>query len=199
MRLYESLDASGCSETREAVLMADNRDDFGKETGRYRCGVDFFVLYTKQGDEYMALGVLGPSSSDKSARSGDIEDHKHRPPESTMDTGCDTLDSPQGRSRSYSTILRNGEATLAFTFPDDADRRALDRHEHLHSAAIASCLGRTSSSTHTSSVSRSVRSRRIGLLTANITLKATGAPGLALTQGWRSSDLGRDSQPDLRR
>ena len=51
MRLYESLDCfSGVlgNKTKAAALMADNRDDYEPETGRYRCGVDFFVLYTKQ-------------------------------------------------------------------------------------------------------------------------------------------------------
>lgn len=50
MKLYESLDCfRGVlgNKTKAAVLMADNRDDFEQETGRYRCGVDFFVLHTK--------------------------------------------------------------------------------------------------------------------------------------------------------
>lgn len=51
MGLCESLDCfRGVlgDKTKAVVLMADNRDDFEPETGRYRCGVDFFVLYTKQ-------------------------------------------------------------------------------------------------------------------------------------------------------
>lgn len=106
------------------------------------------------------------------------------PPESTMDTqDATTLDSPQGREQVVPTILRNGEATLSFNFdPDDADQKSF----------------RTDMNTRTK------RSYRIvfpdenfyqfdayvvgfqigeitpdGLLTANITLKATGAPGFS--------------------
>jgi hypothetical protein len=51
MKLYESLDCfRGVlgNKTKATVLMADNRDDFIQETGRYLCGVDFFVLHTKK-------------------------------------------------------------------------------------------------------------------------------------------------------
>lgn len=34
-----------------AVLMADSRDDYEPDTGRYRCDIDFFVMHHKQKGE----------------------------------------------------------------------------------------------------------------------------------------------------
>ena len=33
---------------KAAILMADSRDDYEPDTGRYRCDVDFFVMHTKK-------------------------------------------------------------------------------------------------------------------------------------------------------
>lgn len=33
---------------KAAVLVADSRDDYEPETGRYRCDVDFFIMHTKK-------------------------------------------------------------------------------------------------------------------------------------------------------
>lgn len=49
--LYNSLDFfRGIlgNKTKSAVLMADSRDDYEPETGRYRCDVDFFIMHTKK-------------------------------------------------------------------------------------------------------------------------------------------------------
>ena len=36
---------------KAAVLMADSRDDYEPDTGRYRCDIDFFVMHHKQKGE----------------------------------------------------------------------------------------------------------------------------------------------------
>lgn len=36
------------NKTKTAILMADSRDDYEPETGRYRCDVDFFIMHTKK-------------------------------------------------------------------------------------------------------------------------------------------------------
>jgi len=49
--LYNSLDffrGELGNKTKSAVLMADSRDDYEPETGRYRCDVDFFIMHTKK-------------------------------------------------------------------------------------------------------------------------------------------------------
>ena len=33
---------------KAAILMADSRDDYEPDTGRYRCDVDFFIMHTKE-------------------------------------------------------------------------------------------------------------------------------------------------------
>lgn len=52
--VYESLDTfRGMlgGQVRAAVLMADSRDDYEPDTGRYRCDIDFFVMHHKQKGE----------------------------------------------------------------------------------------------------------------------------------------------------
>lgn len=49
--LYNSLDffrGNLGNKTKSAVLMADSRDDYEPETGRYRCDVDFFIMHIKK-------------------------------------------------------------------------------------------------------------------------------------------------------
>ena len=48
--LYDSLDyfrGTLGGKTKAAILMADSRDDYEPDTGRYRCDVDFFVMHSK--------------------------------------------------------------------------------------------------------------------------------------------------------
>lgn len=49
--LFDSLDTFRGKlggRVKAAVLMADSRDDYEPETGRYRCDVDFFIMHTKK-------------------------------------------------------------------------------------------------------------------------------------------------------
>lgn len=103
------------------------------------------------------------------------------PPESTMDTqDATTLDSPQGREEIVPTILRNGEATITFNFdPEDVDQKSFrDDMENRVKGDYRILFPDESNFYQFSAYVVGFSIGEItpdGLLTATVTLRATGA------------------------
>lgn len=106
------------------------------------------------------------------------------PPESTMDTAdATTLDSPQGREEVLPTILRNGEATITCNFdPDDADQKSFRTDMNNRTKGSYRIVFPDENFYQFDAYVTGFQIGEItpdGLLTATITLKATGAPGFS--------------------
>lgn len=104
------------------------------------------------------------------------------PPESTMDVvDVTTLASPQGREEITPTILRNGEATITFNFdPEDVDQKSF--RDDMESRVKGEYRVLFPDESNFYQFSAYVVGFSIGeitpdgLLTATVTLRATGAP-----------------------
>ena len=104
------------------------------------------------------------------------------PPESTMDVAdATTLTSPQGREEIVPTILRNGEASITFNFdPEDVDQKSF--REDMENRVKGSYRILFPDESNYYQFDAYVVGFSIGditpdgLLTATVTLRATGAP-----------------------
>lgn len=110
------------------------------------------------------------------------------PPESTMDTAdATTLDSPDGREEILPTLLRNGEATLTVNFdPSDIDQKSFFDDLKSRQKRNYRIVFTTGDYYQFSAYVTGFQIGDIapdGLLTATITLRATGAPDFGQVEG----------------
>jgi len=105
-------------------------------------------------------------------------------PDSTMDfQDATTLDSPQGREEVTPTILRNGEGTINFNFdPDDTDQKSFRTDMATRTKRDYRIVFPDENFFQFSAYVGGFQIGEItpdGLLTATVTLRATGAPGFS--------------------
>jgi len=110
------------------------------------------------------------------------------PPDSTMDTeDATTLDSPDGREEIVPTILRNGEATLTFNFdPDDTDQTSFRDDMNARQIRNYRIVFPTEAEDYYEFAAYVIgfelgEITPDGLLSANITLRATGDPSFGVS------------------